>query len=113
MKQKDWQKLKSKSREELLQELSKMELDLRQKRLELSAGKLSNVASYKLLSKDVARVKTLVRELEMGQGAEARLSAEQVSGQEKTSRQGSKTKDKSQKTVKESKSKNKKSEEKK
>lgn len=67
MKRNDITALQEKSITELRQQLSGLEKDLVKARLERSAGKLENPAKVKSFSKDIARVKTVIREKQLSE----------------------------------------------
>lgn len=58
--------LRGKSREELLRELDGFKRELLNLRVQWQAGELKNSAQYKRTRKEIARVKTLLREMELG-----------------------------------------------
>lgn len=58
--------LRGKSKEELLQELEGFKRALLNLRIQWQAGELKNSAQYRNTRKEIARVKTLLRELELG-----------------------------------------------
>ncbi|HHT9119263.1 MAG TPA: 50S ribosomal protein L29 [Candidatus Hypogeohydataceae bacterium YC41] len=58
--------LRGKSREELLQELEGFKRELLNLRIQWQVGELKNSAQYKKSRKEIARVKTLLRETELG-----------------------------------------------
>jgi large subunit ribosomal protein L29 len=58
--------LRGRSREELLQELDGFKKELLNLRIRWQAGELKNSAQYRKTRKEIARVKTLLREMELG-----------------------------------------------
>lgn len=58
--------LRSKPKEELLQELEGFKRELLNLRVQWQAGELKNSAQYMKTRKEIARVKTLLREMELG-----------------------------------------------
>ncbi|PIR61718.1 MAG: 50S ribosomal protein L29 [Candidatus Pacebacteria bacterium CG_4_10_14_0_8_um_filter_43_12] len=67
MKSNDIRELQTKELAELQQQLRELETKLVKVRLERSAGKLDNPAQVKMLTNDVARVKTVLRAKELTQ----------------------------------------------
>lgn len=66
MKKKDVQELRNKSIKELRELMRKIQEELVKLRTELGAGKLKNVHQVKLKRRDLARIKTILREKELG-----------------------------------------------
>ncbi len=62
--------LRAKSREELLHELEGFKRELLNLRIQWQAGELKNSAQYNKTRKAIARVKTLLREMELGTNRE-------------------------------------------
>ncbi|MEK7822000.1 MAG: 50S ribosomal protein L29 [Planctomycetota bacterium] len=58
--------LRGKSREELLQELEGFKRELLNLRVQWQAGELKNSAQYGKTRREIARVKTILREMELG-----------------------------------------------
>ena len=58
--------IRDKSREEVLEELEGCKRELLNLRFQWQAGELRNSAQYKQARKDVARLKTILREMELG-----------------------------------------------
>lgn len=58
--------LRGRSREELLQELDGFKKELLNLRIQWQAGELKNSAQYRKTRKEIARIKTLLREKELG-----------------------------------------------
>ena len=59
------------SSEELVKKVNDLKNELFNLRFRLATGQLDNPASIKLLKKDIARVKTVLRERELEVGKEA------------------------------------------
>lgn len=59
------------STEELTSKASELKNELFNLRFQLATGQLDNPASIRLVKKDIARVKTILRERELGFGKEA------------------------------------------
>lgn len=59
------------STEELTNKASELKNELFNLRFQLATGQLDNSASIRLVKKDIARVKTILRERELGLGKEA------------------------------------------
>ena len=59
------------SSEELVNKVNDLKNELFNLRFRLATGQLDNLASIKLLKKDIARVKTVLRERELEVGKEA------------------------------------------
>ncbi len=57
---------RAKSREEMLEELEGSRRELLNLRIQWQAGELKNSAQYSKTRKDIARAKTLLREMELG-----------------------------------------------
>ena len=57
---------RTKSREEMLEELEGSKRELLNLRIQWQAGELKNAAQYGKTRKDIARAKTLLREMELG-----------------------------------------------
>jgi len=75
MKRKDIQELHGRSIKELKELMKKTQGELVQLRTDLGAGKLKNVHQIKMKRRDLARIKTIIREKE--------LKGMPVGGQEK------------------------------
>ncbi len=58
--------IREKSRQEMLEELEGCKRELLNLRFQWQAGELRNSAQYKQIRKDVARLKTVLRETELG-----------------------------------------------
>ena len=65
MKKKQLDELHAKSVKELKESVKKIQGELVQLRTELGAGKLKNVHQIKLKRRDLARIKTILREKEL------------------------------------------------
>ena len=64
-------KIRQLSTEELTNKASELKNELFNLRFQLATGQLDNSASIRLVKKDIARVKTILRERELGLGKEA------------------------------------------
>jgi large subunit ribosomal protein L29 len=62
--------LRGKSREELLQGLEGFKRELLNLRIQWQVGELKNSAQYKHIRKEIARVLTILREMELGTNKE-------------------------------------------
>ena len=58
--------IREKSHQELLEELEACKRELLNYRFQWQAGEIRNSAQYKQIRKDVARLKTVLREVELG-----------------------------------------------
>ncbi len=58
--------IRTKSREEILEELEGCKRELLNLRIQWQAGELKNSAQYAKTRRDIARVKTVLREMELG-----------------------------------------------
>lgn len=58
--------IRSKSREDILQELEGCKRELLNLRIQWQAGELRNSAQYAKTRKDIARLQTILREMELG-----------------------------------------------
>lgn len=58
--------IRAKSREEILEELDGCERELLNLRIQWQAGELKNSAQYAKTRRDIARMKTVLREMELG-----------------------------------------------
>ncbi|HHT9117473.1 MAG TPA: 50S ribosomal protein L29 [Candidatus Hypogeohydataceae bacterium YC38] len=58
--------IRSKSREDILQELEGCKRELLNLRIQWQAGELRNSAQYAKTRKDIARLETILREMELG-----------------------------------------------
>jgi large subunit ribosomal protein L29 len=58
--------IREKSHQELLDELEACKRELLNYRFQWQAGEIRNSAQYKQIRKDVARLKTVLREVELG-----------------------------------------------
>jgi large subunit ribosomal protein L29 len=58
--------IREKSHQEILEELEGCKRELLNYRFQWQAGEISNSAQYKQIRKDVARLKTVLREVELG-----------------------------------------------
>ncbi|MFQ5956591.1 MAG: 50S ribosomal protein L29 [Candidatus Brocadiales bacterium] len=58
--------IRAKSREEVLEELVGCERELLNLRIQWQAGELKNSAQYAKTRRDIARIKTVLREIELG-----------------------------------------------
>ncbi len=58
--------IREKSHQEMLDELDGCKRELLNFRFQWQAGELSNSALYKQIRKDIARFKTVIREVELG-----------------------------------------------
>ena len=56
------------SNEELARKVNELKTELFNLRFQLATGQLTNSASINLVKKDMARVKTIIRERELNQG---------------------------------------------
>lgn len=65
MKKKDIQELHNKSKKELEELMKKVQTELVRLRTDFGAGKLKNVNQIKLKRRDLARIKTVMKELEL------------------------------------------------
>lgn len=65
MKNKEFKELLTKTSEELNTELKNKKSELFNLRFQLATGQLQNTAALKQCKKDIARVKTVIRQLEM------------------------------------------------
>lgn len=59
------------SSEELIKKANELKNELFNLRFRLATGQLDNPSSIKSVKKDIARVKTILRERELGMGKEA------------------------------------------
>ncbi|PJC28344.1 50S ribosomal protein L29 [Candidatus Shapirobacteria bacterium CG_4_9_14_0_2_um_filter_39_11] len=66
MKKKELNELHTKSTDELKQLIKKTQLELIRSQMEQKAGKLKNVHLVKQKRHDLARLKTILKELELG-----------------------------------------------
>lgn len=66
MKRTDNKTLHEMSVEELRSKLAELESELGKSKVENAVGKLKNTASLTILRKEIARIKTIVREKELG-----------------------------------------------
>lgn len=60
------EEIRAKSREEVLEELEGSRRELLNLRIQWQAGELKNSAQYAKTRKDIARAKTILREMELG-----------------------------------------------
>ena len=67
MKSKEFNELKEKTAVELEEELKSKKQELFNLRFQLATGQLQNTAALKACRRDIARVKTLIRQSEMKQ----------------------------------------------
>jgi len=67
MKRKDLQELRTKTKKELLELIRKTEEELARLRIEKEAGKSKNVHLLTKKSNDLARLKTILKELELNE----------------------------------------------
>jgi len=67
MKRKDLQELKTKTKKELLELIRKAEEELARLRIEKEAGKLKDVHLVTKKSDDLARLKTILKEMELNE----------------------------------------------
>lgn len=58
--------IRVKSREDILEELEGCKRELLNLRIQWQAGELKNYAQYSKVKKDIARMKTILREMELG-----------------------------------------------
>ena len=58
--------IREKSHQEILDELDGSKRELLHYRFQWQAGEISNTAQYKQIKKDIARIKTVLREVELG-----------------------------------------------
>ncbi|MCP4366060.1 MAG: 50S ribosomal protein L29 [Planctomycetes bacterium] len=58
--------IRAKSREEILEELEGCNRELLNLRIQWQAGEMKNSSQYARTRKDVARMKTVLREMELG-----------------------------------------------
>jgi large subunit ribosomal protein L29 len=58
--------IREKSHDEILEELQACKRELLNYRFQWQAGEIRNSAQYKQIRKDVARLKTVLREVELG-----------------------------------------------
>ena len=58
--------IRSKSRQEILEELEGCKRELLNLRFQWQVGELRNSAQYRQTRKDIARLKTILREMELG-----------------------------------------------
>jgi large subunit ribosomal protein L29 len=58
--------IRNKSRQEMLEELEGCKRELLNLRFQWQVGELRNSAQYKQTRKDIARLKTVLREMELG-----------------------------------------------
>lgn len=58
--------IREKSHQEMLEELEGCKRELLNFRFQWHAGEISNSAQYKHIRKDIARLKTVLREVELG-----------------------------------------------
>ncbi len=58
--------IREKSHQEILEELEACKRELLNYRFQWQAGEIRNSAQYKQIRKDVARLKTVLREVELG-----------------------------------------------
>lgn len=76
MKQTQLKTLRKKSITQLNEQLSQLEQDLTKRSLELAAGKLDDIKLPSRLRKDIAQIKTVIREKELIAQAKAKLAQE-------------------------------------
>jgi ribosomal protein L29 len=69
MKRKDLQELKTKTKKELLELIRKAEEELARLRIEKEAGKLKDVHLVTKKSDDLARLKTILKEMELNENS--------------------------------------------
>jgi len=67
MKRKDLQELRTKTKKELLELIRKAEEELARLRIEKEAGKLKDVHLVTKKSDDLARLKTILKEMELNE----------------------------------------------
>jgi len=67
MKRKDLQELRTKTKKELLELIKKAEEELARLRIEKEAGKLKDVHLVTKKSDDLARLKTILKEMELNE----------------------------------------------
>jgi len=67
MKRKDLQELRTKTKKELLELIRKAEEELARLRIEKEAGKLRDVHLVTKRSNDLARLKTILKEMELNE----------------------------------------------
>jgi len=67
MKRKDFQELRTKTKKELLELIRKTEEELAKLRIEKEAGKLKDVHLVTKKSDDLARLKTILKEMELNE----------------------------------------------
>lgn len=58
--------IRAKSREDILEELEGCKRELLNLRIQWQAGELKNYAQYAKAKRDIARMKTVLREMELG-----------------------------------------------
>ncbi len=58
--------IREKSQQEILEELDGSKRELLNYRFQWQAGEIRNTAQYKQIKKDIARLKTVLREVELG-----------------------------------------------
>ncbi len=58
--------IREKSRQEIIEELEGSKRELLNLRFQWQAGELRNAAQYKQVRRDIARLKTILREIELG-----------------------------------------------
>ena len=58
--------IREKSHQEILEELEDSKRELLNYRFQWQAGEIRNTAQYKQIKKDIARLKTVLREVELG-----------------------------------------------
>jgi len=58
--------IREKSHQEILEELEGNKRELLNYRFQWQAGEIRNTAQYKQIKKDIARLKTVLREVELG-----------------------------------------------
>lgn len=66
MKASELKELKEKTREELDQELVELKAELFKLRFQHATSQLENPIKLKMVKKNIARVKTIIREMELG-----------------------------------------------
>lgn len=67
MKKKELQEKRNKPLQDLIKEINQKEKDLAKIRLELVSGSIKNVHTVRALRRDIAQLKTVVREKEINQ----------------------------------------------
>ena len=66
MKASELKELKDKTRDELDEELSQLKSELFKLRFQHATSQLENPLKLKIVKKNIARVKTIIREMELG-----------------------------------------------